>query len=245
MNLWLGISLFLVLILVILVALVYPRLYQRAIKTGEDRFLKFLLQNGFKQRVEDFATLNQVVEPGGIVFVGDSITQEFHLHEYFPNLPIYNRGIGGDTTAGLLTRMDESIFALKPSTIVLQMGTNDFPVSGLEADVSIANLTKVVNQIKHTLPQTKLILVSVYPIHEPTLNLGQPILEKQRTNVRLIRINEGIQQLEGIEFVDLYHHLLDQQNQLNMTLSRDGLHLNAKGYQVVQNVLAPYLKPIR
>lgn len=242
MNPWFWITLTLGIVLMILVFLVYPCLYQRAIKTGEDRFLKFLLQNGFKHRVEDFVTLNQVVEPGGIVFVGDSITQEFHLHEYFPNLPIYNRGIGGDTTAGLLTRMDESIFALKPSTIVLQMGTNDFPVSGLEADVSIANLTKVVNQIKLTLPNTKLILVSVYPIHEPTLNLGQPILAKQRTNARLMNINEGIRQLKGVEFVDLYPRLLDEHHQLNMTLSRDGLHLNAKGYQVVQTALKHFIK---
>jgi hypothetical protein len=41
---------------------------------------------------------------GGIVFLGDSITEGGHWSEIFGNGAVLNRGIGGDTTQDVLDR---------------------------------------------------------------------------------------------------------------------------------------------
>jgi lysophospholipase L1-like esterase len=242
MNLWMILSIVLILVLIGLIALI-PYFLRLARKQAEDAFLKFLLQNGFIHRVEDFKRLNQHVIPGGIVFVGDSITQEFQIHEFFPNQVMYNRGIGGDTTQGLLTRLEESVYGLKPKVVVLQMGTNDFPVLKLSPDQSIKNFHLIIEQILTVQPTIKVVLVSIYPIHEPTLNFNRKI-EDYRTNARLRVINTGLKEIPGVQFVNVFDLLLDAQGQLNMNFSRDGLHLNAKGYEVVAAAIAPVINPI-
>jgi lysophospholipase L1-like esterase len=242
MNPWFYVSLGLVVVMLVFVSL-FPRLKKQLKKEAEDAFLRFLLQNGFQQRVDDFIQFNHHVQPGGIVFVGDSITQEFQIHEYFSAPKLYNRGIGGDTTVGLLTRLESSIFALKPNTLILQIGTNDFSVLRLEPPETIANMTQVIQTIQHTLPNLKVILVSVYPLHEPTLNFGQP-KESFRSNARIRMINEGIKKIPGVKYINLFDLLLDHQGQLNMALSRDGLHLNAKGYRIVADALKPFIEVI-
>jgi len=62
-----------------------------------------------------------------IVFFGDSITQGWSelLEPSFPGLKVANRGISGDTTRGMLIRLDEDVIALNPSAVVMLMGTND------------------------------------------------------------------------------------------------------------------------
>jgi lysophospholipase L1-like esterase len=243
MNIWMILSVVLMLVLVVLILLI-PYFLRLAKKQAEDAFLKFLLQNGFHHRVEDFKRFNQQAMPGGIVFVGDSITQEFQIHEFFPNQLMYNRGIGGDTTQGLLTRLEESVFGLKPKLVVLQMGTNDFPVLKLSPEQSLKNLQLVVQQILSVQSRIKIVLVSVYPIHEPTLNFKRKA-EDYRTNARIRVINAGLKEIAGVHFVNVFDLLLDAQGQLNMNFSRDGLHLNAKGYEVVAAALSPWINPVK
>ncbi len=243
MNIWMILSVVLMLVLVVLILLI-PYFLRLAKKQAEDAFLKFLLQNGFHHRVEDFKRFNQQAIPGGIVFVGDSITQEFQIHEFFPNQLMYNRGIGGDTTQGLLTRLEESVFGLKPKLVVLQMGTNDFPVLKLSPEQSLKNLQLVVQQILSVQSRIKIVLVSVYPIHEPTLNFKRKA-EDYRTNARIRVINAGLKEIAGVHFVNVFDLLLDAQGQLNMNFSRDGLHLNAKGYEVVAAAIAPWINPVK
>ena len=57
-------------------------------------------------------------------------------------------------------------------------------------------------------------------------------------------MNEGLQQLAvkyHITLIPLHDHFLDAQGRLNAEWTLDGLHLNAKGYQVWKTVLKPYL----
>ena len=60
-----------------------------------------------------------------LVFLGDSITDDGNWDKLFPNLSAENRGIGGDSTLGLLNRLDQ-IIALQPSQIFLMIGAMVF-----------------------------------------------------------------------------------------------------------------------
>ena len=71
-------------------------------------------------------------ETGAVVFLGDSITQGWNsLAKVFPDFKVVNRGIGGDTTRGVLYRLNADVLALKPTAVVLLIGINDI---GLNAE---------------------------------------------------------------------------------------------------------------
>ena len=51
-----------------------------------------------------------------VVFMGDSITQGWHLDEPFPGKPYVNRGISGQTTPQMLVRFWQDVIAPPEST---------------------------------------------------------------------------------------------------------------------------------
>ena len=61
-----------------------------------------------------------------LVFYGDSITQGWgDIGKAFPGIKCANRGISGDTTRGLLVRLQGDVLSLNPKGVVLLIGTND------------------------------------------------------------------------------------------------------------------------
>jgi hypothetical protein len=79
-----------------------------------------------KTRLASFKELNKRAQKGGVVFVGDSITEGFPIDEILQcNKPMYNRGINGDTSIGVLDKLKEEVFDLIPSKVFLLIGTND------------------------------------------------------------------------------------------------------------------------
>ena len=66
-------------------------------------------------------------DQGAVVFLGDSIIQGWGdgLGAAFPGMKVANRGISGDTSRGVLIRLQQDVFAVNPSAVVLLIGTND------------------------------------------------------------------------------------------------------------------------
>ena len=103
-----------------------------------------------------------------VVFFGDSITDIWHLDEYFPGKPYVNRGIGGQTTPQMLVRFRQDVINLQPKVVVILAGTNDIAgntgpmrIEDIEADyASLAQLAHA-NDIK-------VIYSSVLPVHNYT-----------------------------------------------------------------------------
>ena len=58
------------------------------------------------------------------VMLGDSITEGGLWSEFFPDVKIANRGVWGDTTGDILSRMD-SVYLLKPKKVFIMAGFND------------------------------------------------------------------------------------------------------------------------
>src|SRR5579872_6882724 len=67
----------------------------------------------------------QPADPKRVVFMGDSITDAWHLDEFFPGKPYVNRGISGQTTPQMLVRMFPDVIDLKPAAVIILAGTND------------------------------------------------------------------------------------------------------------------------
>jgi len=70
-----------------------------------------------------------------VVFVGNSITEAGYYESYiwlyymlhYPGrrITVYNAGIGGDRAKNIAARLDDDVFARKPTTICLTFGMND------------------------------------------------------------------------------------------------------------------------
>ena len=203
--------------------------------------------NVFKQYYDDkcasYAVQNGNLSKGQIVFVGDSITDLCPLDDYYQELSLatYNRGIGGDTTEGVLNRLKVSIFDIKPSKVVLMIGTNDID-AGKSEDYIMENYTKIVDKIKDELPEVELYCMSIIPQNEVLESYSD--LDTEANNLKIQSANAKIKALvetKGETFVDIYTALLGLEGNLNKAYSDDGLHLNAGGFVVWSNILKPYL----
>ena len=204
------------------------------LKEGKNHYMiKAVTGSTYFARTNEFKIYNRFAKPKGIVFVGDSLTQRYPLNEFYPGLHVYNRGIDGDTTVGVLKRLDLSIFDLKPTTVVLQIGTNDLQVEGITKDITIVNIQKIVTMIQITQPGIHLILVSLYPVNLSIDKLVNKFIVGPRNNEDIKSINQAIAKIQGVKFVDVYPHLLNEDKELNMQYSKEGLHLSLAGYATI------------
>ena len=80
-------------------------------------------KNLWKQKRSKWST--QVKQDqNAVVFLGDSITQGWGdtMGGSFDDMKVANRGISGDTTRGMLIRLQEDVVSLNPRAVVLLMG---------------------------------------------------------------------------------------------------------------------------
>ena len=201
-------------------------------------------QKYYQMKCTSYKVQNTNLSKGQIVFVGDSITDLYPLDDYYADLDLaaYNRGIGGDTTTGVLKRLQESVFDLKPSTVVLMIGTNDIN-GNVKTEKILKNYQEILTRIKTELPNTRLYCVSVIP-QNLTIETYSTIKIDEATP-RILALNEKIKEMVASEpnmtYLDLFSLLADENNRLIEKYSDDGLHLNAEGFKVWTGLLKPYL----
>ncbi|MCM0647313.1 GDSL-type esterase/lipase family protein [Clostridium swellfunianum] len=211
---------------------------------GMEEFLSLLIDQGHESRLEWFRFLNASVQKGGVLFVGDSLTQEFLLEEYYSDSLVYNRGIGGDTTEGLLKRMKESIYDLEPSKMFLLIGTNDLAVNVSKPEKIVENIKKIILATKEKCKSTEIYVESLYPTGtEGYDNLSEEAI-KNRSNYAIDVINQGLEILceeLKVTYIDINSKLKGKEGRLKPELTRDGLHLRPEGYRVVIDSLKKYI----
>jgi len=169
-----------------------------------------------------------------VVFLGDSITQGWgaKFRGNFAGMKLANRGIGGDTTRGMLIRLQEDVLSLNPSAIVMLMGTNDLEV-GLEPELIGRNFQKIIAAIKAHSKTTPVILCRVFP---SSASKKRPSDKIQQVNASYEATVKGDPQ---ITVVDTWTLFATAEGDANPKLFPDLLHLNAEGYQTWASALQP------
>jgi lysophospholipase L1-like esterase len=198
-----------------------------------------------KARLASFKELNQRAQKEGIVFCGDSITEGFPIYEMLQcNKPMYNRGISGDSTTGVLDKLKDEVFDLIPQKVFLLIGTNDLGEGTQPAEV-VGKIEDICRSIKQTVPEVELFVESIYPVNDNEFVNAAPMpIIGLRTNETIQLTNNGIKEIATnmkLTYIDLYSKLVDKKGKLNKNYSYDGLHLNAKGYYIVSEELQKYL----
>ncbi|MBO4569717.1 MAG: G-D-S-L family lipolytic protein [Clostridia bacterium] len=197
----------------------------------------------WQAKYDEFVVENRSAKMGQIVFLGDSITDFCPLENYYSDLSLktYNRGIGGDTTLGILKRLDVSLFDIRPSKIVLMIGINDIN-SGRTVDEIAESYSNILNQIKTRLPETQVYCMSVLPMSDKLLEVVS--IDLTERNNQVIALNEKINELAnglGYSYLDLFSLVSTSENLLKNELTDDGIHLNNNGFTIWANLVKPYL----
>jgi lysophospholipase L1-like esterase len=157
--------------------------------------------------------------PDDIVFLGDSITEGGPWEELFPDLRVRNRGVGGDTSDGVLRRL-EQVTRAEPAKLFLLVGTNDLQRGDSEDEI-VANVIEILERLKTETPDTEVYLQSVLP---------RAASYRERIEALDARLAEVALE-QGTEWIDLYPHFLDPETgAIRAELSNDELHLLGPGY---------------
>jgi len=160
-----------------------------------------------------------------VVFLGDSITQGWgdHFKGHFQGMKLANRGIGGDTTRGMLIRLEEDVLSLNPVAIVLLLGTNDIEI-GVAPDAIARNFEKIIAAIKSRHPQVPIVLCRIFP----------SAAEKKRPAETIREVNSLLESAvrgdRQITVVDTWTLFAAPSGDADPTWFGDLLHLNASGY---------------
>ncbi|MEZ4300189.1 MAG: GDSL-type esterase/lipase family protein [Polyangiaceae bacterium] len=173
---------------------------------------------------------------GGTVFLGDSLTERGEWAELFGDASLRNRGVAGDTTTGVLARVD-LVTSLAPERVFLLVGVNDLG-AGEPVPAIAERYAAIVSALAKGAPAAKLYCESVFPVRE-----GAPRLID---NDKIRALNAAIAKIaaeRGCTYVDVQRALVDGAGELDASFTVDGLHLNGKGYAVWASALAPLLRP--
>ena len=167
-----------------------------------------------------------------IVFLGNSITEGGKdWNQKFGVVGISNRGISGDSTDGVITRLNE-IIHFSPKAIFLLIGINDiYNELTPSTDYVANNILKIIKRINQELPETKIFLQTILPV------------EKEVYKDKIIEVNGMIKTFVSqskFEIIDLYSIFVNKEGKMKKELSYDGVHLNDKGY----SVWVDHIKPI-
>jgi lysophospholipase L1-like esterase len=190
---------------------------------------------------------------GGIdlLFLGDSITDGWRWSnggsKIWPQLyaPRHaaNFGIGYDRIQNVLWRVENGeLKNISPKVVVLLIGTNNHgnEDDGRPRNITpeiIAGISNLVRQIQARLPQSKILLLGVFPRGDK----ADPVREHVKA------VNAGISKLDDgskIKFLDLGGKFLAPDGTLPRDIFPDRLHPNAKGYQIWADAMEPALQEL-
>jgi len=175
------------------------------------------------------------------ILLGDSISLWFPPELLLPGQVWLNQGISGETSTGLLQRLD-LLDQTNPDTILVMIGINDL-LRGEEDSTLLNNHRQIIQYLKTTHPETEVVVQSILPHAETQATWEGRDRLLALPNSRIRALNQelaAIADAEGAKFLDLYSLLADGQGNLQMDLSTDGLHLNRDGYLVWRSGLQMY-----
>ena len=175
----------------------------------------------------------EIAKAGNIdlLFVGDSITDLWDdrakgiWDSTWGPLKPANFGISGDTTQGVLWRMQNGeLEGFKAKLIVLMLGTNNTARNSVDEIVDGDRL--IVEEFKKRQPQAKVLILGIFPrTADPAAPIRATIKE---INGKLAKLADNKQ----VFYLDIGDKFLTADGTLTTEIMNDGLHPTEKGYQV-------------
>lgn len=176
----------------------------------------------------------------GLLLLGDSITRGWdkagkdYEHAFGAYKPA-NFGIGGDRTEHVLWRIaNGELDNIKPKVVMLMIGTNNF--SAKPEDIT-QGVTAVVDAIKAKLPETKILLLAIFPRGEDPAkpNVANGRRKLNDINADLAKLDDGKQ----VKYLDIGQVFLDDKGVITKEIMPDALHPTPAGYKLWADAVKP------
>lgn len=192
-----------------------------------------------------YLELNQRVQDchgqADVIFLGDSITQAWEVEgkevwkKYYAPRHALNLGIGSDRTQHALWRLDNGhLTDLKPKVAVVLIGVNNIPDDNDTPRMVLEGVTAVVQKLRTKLPETKIILLGIFPFHE---DFHPQRAKAMQVNQALRRLDDG----RTIYFLDFGHLFIQDDGKISKDMMRDFVHLSPEGYRLWAEAMEPKL----
>lgn len=176
-----------------------------------------------------------------VVFMGNSITEGWvNIHpEFFKNNNYLGRGIGGQTTPQMLIRFTPDVIDLNPKVVVILAGTND--IAGNTGFSSVKMICDNIKSMTLLAEQNniKVILSSILPVYDYPWRPGLEPVSK------IAEINSWLENYtieNGYIYLDFFRYLRDDKKGMKKTYSKDGVHPNAKAYEIMEPMVKDAIK---
>lgn len=174
--------------------------------------------------------------PGGVLFVGSSSIRMWEtLEEDFEGLPVLNRGFGGSQMSDVVEFADRIVLPYRPRAIVVYAGDNDLWEGDTPQQV-LEDFQSFVRIVHAELPETPIAYIAV----KPSVARWSIVDRIRETNDLIRRFTETDPRLE---FIDIYTPMLRSDGTPDPALFiEDGLHLNARGYDLWESIVEPVVR---
>jgi lysophospholipase L1-like esterase len=182
------------------------------------------------------AQFKQNTATADVIMLGDSITEWGNWEEQYPDINLLNRGIAGDTSSGVLGRLDE-VLVHRPRIVFLMIGVNDL-THRIPVTVVQENIAKIVGRLKATGASVAI---------ESVLFVGRVAPASEYLNIEIARLNaflRGICAEQSLTFVDL-NQALSPEGYMQPRYTTDGTHLSGEGYRAWRDQIAAVPMPRR
>lgn len=176
-----------------------------------------------------------------VLFMGDSITDFWRntegdfagkpvLDKYFGHLKVANFGIAGDTTQGVLYRLQNGEGqGFSPKAVMLMIGTNNtgggFGGPGNTAEEIAEGIGAVVLELQKDFPKAKILLLGVFPRATPNDPVRTTIA---KINTIISKLHDG----DRVHYLDIGEKFLDAGGNIPKDVMSDALHPSTKGYEI-------------
>ncbi|MBR8837259.1 MAG: G-D-S-L family lipolytic protein [Stigonema ocellatum SAG 48.90 = DSM 106950] len=175
------------------------------------------------------------------ILAGDSLSLWFPTELLSKDRNWLNQGISGETSAGLLKRLD-LIDGTSPEAIFVMIGINDL-LQGTRDEIILENQRQIIHYLRRIHPKAKIVIQSILPHgkKQATWEGREKLLAISNSRIR--QLNQQLQRLaakEGVKYLNLHPLFANQQGELHPELSTDGLHLSPQGYLVWSSALQIY-----
>lgn len=174
---------------------------------------------------------------GGVLFVGSSSIRLWSdLDQQFRHVPgVLNRGFGGSQLSDCVNHLNRLVIRYQPRAVFVYAGDNDLAAGATPQEVA-QRFARFVAGVREALPGTRIEYISI----KPSPARARLLPEVRATNA-LIRAS--IEGLPGTGYIDVYSAMVDTQGAPRPELfAADDLHLNARGYALWKDLIAPHVR---
>ena len=155
--------------------------------------------------------------------------------------------MGGFTTDDFLREIGPLLLDLRPARVFINIGTNDISRPEYKRERLMSQYRKILMQIQARLPETKIYVMSYYPVNRELPGADPEAVKAQfgaRTNAELKEVNAEVEKMAeelNCTYINVFDCLLDEKGNLKAEYTIEGMHMYANGYAVVLEKLMPYL----